>query len=168
MRNTLIVSRTRQLRTSAPGCRVDHRITSARSGNWCSRLYRARAHLDAKYFVDKTPRYVVISPEIVELFPDARFVFLLRNPLAIISSIIETWGTGRWNIYEFEFELFDGLENLIAARRHVGPRACSVRFEELVGEGSGAREALFRQLGTRIRCRANWPVLSHTANRPHG
>ena len=111
------------------------------------RLYRARAHLDAKYFVDKTPRYVVISPEIVELFPDARFVFLWRNPLAIISSIIETWGAGRWNIYEFEFELFDGLENLIAARRHVGPRACSVRFEELVGEGSGAREALFRQLG---------------------
>ncbi len=111
------------------------------------RLYRARAHVGAKYFVDKTPRYHVIAPEIVELFPDARFVFLWRNPLAIISSIIETWGAGRWNLYEFEFELFDGLENLIAARLHAGPQACSVRFEDLVGEQPEARQGLFRQLG---------------------
>lgn len=111
------------------------------------RLYRARSRPDAKYFVDKTPRYHVISREIVKLFPEAKFVFLWRNPLAVISSMIETWGAGRWNIYEFEFDLFDGLEGLISGQRHAGPRACSLQFEDVVGEESEARERLFEKLG---------------------
>ena len=38
-----------------------------------------------KYFLDKTPRYTMIVPELVELFPAARFVLLFRNPLAVLS-----------------------------------------------------------------------------------
>jgi hypothetical protein len=40
------------------------------------RLYRLRAKAGTQYFLDKTPRYHVISAEIVRLFDDARFVFL--------------------------------------------------------------------------------------------
>ncbi len=111
------------------------------------RLYKARARKGASYFIDKTPRYHVVSREIVKLFPDAKFVFLWRNPLAIISSMIETWGAGHWNIYEFEFDLFDGLEGLVGACRQAGPRAFSVQFEDLVDEKSDAREQMFRELG---------------------
>jgi len=96
------------------------------------RLYARRAGTDAKYFLDKTPRYHLVAEEIVQLFPDARFIFLWRNPLAIIASMIETWGRGRWNLYLFEIDLFDGLDRLVRAYGTYGSRACSVKYEELV------------------------------------
>jgi hypothetical protein len=111
------------------------------------RLYRARAGNRARYFIDKTPRYHVISSDIIRAFPDAKFVFLWRNPLAIVSSFIETWGAGRWNIYEFAFDLYDGLAALIAARQMAGSRACSIAYEDVVNESSGAMARVFDYLG---------------------
>lgn len=111
------------------------------------RLYRARAGNAARYFLDKSPRYHVISSEIMRMFPDAKFVFLWRNPLAIVSSHIETWGAGRWNLYEFVFDLFDGLEALITARRRAGDGACSIQYEDLVAQAPRALEQLFENLG---------------------
>lgn len=43
------------------------------------------------YFLDKTPRYYYILDEIREIFPNAKVIILLRNPLAVLSSIAETW-----------------------------------------------------------------------------
>lgn len=119
-------------------------------GDLALRLYRARAGGSARFFVDKTPRYSAIAPEIVRMFGDARFIFLWRNPLSVIASLIETWGKGRWNVYEFEFELFDGLEGLITARRLAGDRAVSLRFSELVAESPKALERVFAYLGLSI------------------
>ena len=42
-----------------------------------------------KYFLDKTPRYYFIIPELHRIFPKAKFIFILRNPLAVLSSILE-------------------------------------------------------------------------------
>jgi hypothetical protein len=114
------------------------------------RLYRERAGPGARYFVDKTPRYHVISTEIVRTFKDARFIFLWRNPLAVVSSMIEVWGRGRWNAYEFEFDLFDGLEALVDARKRAGDRALSLRYRDLVAESAEARSQVFGYLGLDI------------------
>ena len=51
------------------------------------------------YFLDKTPRYHLVVDEIKELFPDGRFIFLWRQPLAVAASIIESFGRragGTW------------------------------------------------------------------------
>lgn len=111
------------------------------------RLYARRAGPSARYFVDKTPRYHVIASDIVRTFDEARFIFLWRNPLAVVASMIEVWGQGRWNIYEFEFDLFDGLAGLISARRQAGDRAISVRYRDLVAESPEARARVFDYLG---------------------
>ena len=111
------------------------------------RLYTRKSKSNARYFVDKTPRYHVLAPDIMRMFPESPIVFLWRNPLAIIASMIETWGKGRWNIYEFDFDLFDGLDGLIAAFRCADGRVCSIRYEDLVGDDSATRERLFRHLG---------------------
>ena len=50
----------------------------------------------ARYFLDKTPRYYNIIPELKELFPKARFIILFRNPLAVLNSILETWVKDDW------------------------------------------------------------------------
>ena len=111
------------------------------------RLYKRRAKAGTRYFLDKTPRYHVISAEILQLFDDARFVFLWRNPLAIVASLIETWGKGRWNLYEFEFDMFDGLERLVEACNAAGERACSVQYEDLAAGNGEAWARLFGYLG---------------------
>jgi Sulfotransferase family len=40
------------------------------------------------FFLDKTPRYYFILPELRRIFPKARFVLLVRNPLAVFASIL--------------------------------------------------------------------------------
>jgi hypothetical protein len=114
------------------------------------RLYREHAGPAARYFVDKTPRYHAVASDIVQMFHDARFIFLWRNPLSIIASIIEGWGRGRWNIFEFAFDLFDGLEGLIEGQQRAGDRAIAVDYRELVDESAEARARVFAYLGLNI------------------
>jgi Sulfotransferase family len=42
-------------------------------------------------FVDKTPRYYLIAPRLPELFPEARLIPLMRNPLDVAASYKSTW-----------------------------------------------------------------------------
>ena len=44
-----------------------------------------------KYILDKTPRYYEIIDSIRYIFPKAKVIVLKRNPLAVLSSIIDTW-----------------------------------------------------------------------------
>lgn len=44
-----------------------------------------------QYFIDKTPRYYEILPEIAELFPESKIIVLKRNPFASLSSMLSTW-----------------------------------------------------------------------------
>lgn len=114
------------------------------------RLYRDRAGPRAQYFIDKTPRYHVVSPDIVRAFETGRFIFLWRNPLAVIASMIEVWGHGRWNAYEFEFDLYDGVEGLIEGQRLAGERGISLRYKDLVSQSPEARAHVFAHLGLKI------------------
>jgi hypothetical protein len=114
------------------------------------RLYRDRAGPRARFFVDKTPRYHVVSVDIVRAFESGRFIFLWRNPLAIVASMIETWGRGRWNAYEFALDLYDGLEALLEARDLAGDRALSVRYGDLIAQSPESREKVFAYLDLRI------------------
>ncbi len=55
-------------------------------------------HLDSSgksVFVDKTPRYYAILDLIDDLFPQAKKILLLRNPLDVYASYKTTWGTER-------------------------------------------------------------------------
>ncbi len=46
---------------------------------------------DKTLFLDKTPRYYEILNELVEIFPNAKVIILIRNPLAVLNSILKTW-----------------------------------------------------------------------------
>ncbi|NBC82494.1 MAG: sulfotransferase, partial [Bacteroidetes bacterium] len=65
--------------------------------------YKDSSDNQAVYFIDKTPRYSLISDKIIDLFNDeAKYIFLWRNPLSVASSMIESWGGGKWNLYKYE------------------------------------------------------------------
>jgi hypothetical protein len=107
-------------------------------------LYSAAAGEGARCFVDKSPPYCLIAEEIIELFPEGRFVFLWRNPLSAVASMIETWEPWRPTMYRDD--LFVGLPRLIAAYQRNRVRAHAVRFEDLIGGDPAPWRALMDYL----------------------
>ncbi|MBN1562414.1 MAG: sulfotransferase [Anaerolineae bacterium] len=95
---------------------------------------RALAGTDAAYFLDKTPRYYRIIPELYQLLPRAKFVFLWRNPLAVLQSILSTWiSENYWPRLAHnadDLRLAPGLMQTGIAQ--LGDAALVVRYEDLV------------------------------------
>lgn len=112
------------------------------------RLYNSAASHkpSARYFLDKTPRYHLLANEIVELFPEGRFIFLWRNPIAVAASIIETFGRGKWQLYDYKVDLFDGLSSLVECFERHADKVLSVRFEDLVTNPEKEGERILRYL----------------------
>ena len=94
-------------------------------------LYDKARKGEERYFLDKTPRYNLVSDEVIKLFPDGKFIFLWRNPLAVAASIIETWGHGSWSLYRFKIDLYEGLEKLIDTFTQHQDTVHAVRYEDL-------------------------------------
>lgn len=121
--------------------------------------------------LEKTPKNALRVPFLDRLFPDARFVFLWRDPRENISSIIEAWRDGGWITYP-RLEGWDGPWSLllppgwqalrgkpveeVAAfqwaatnrtlladlQRLPRERWCTVRYDDLVGRSAETVRAL--------------------------
>lgn len=107
------------------GGSIDHAIRA-----FTLEAYQQLAHEDAKFFVDKTPRYAAIADWLREVFPDAAFIVLWRDPRDVIASMIRTWGGGRWNVFLYEYDLFAGANSLASFADD--PSVLSIKYEELV------------------------------------
>jgi hypothetical protein len=110
------------------------------------RLYGAAAAPGARYFLDKTPSYHVIAPLLQEVFPDAKFIYLWRNPLAVLASILETWGEGRFVPHRFRVDLFSAVETLTSSYESGGD-VLGVRYEDLLGSDDGEWRRITDHLG---------------------
>jgi len=99
---------------------------------------RALIGSDARYFLDKTPRYYFIVPELYRTFPEAHYVILLRNPLAVLCSVLKTWIGGDWlRLYWFKHDLLEAPQLLLGARALLGERGVIVHYEQLVRDPEG-------------------------------
>lgn len=96
-------------------------------------LYNSQ--LTGPIFVDKTPRYYEIVPELSMLFPQAKIVLLRRNPLAVLASIIETWPKD--DLTGFERDLYEAPKRIVEAMSL--PNTYNVAYEEMVADTSIVR-----------------------------
>jgi hypothetical protein len=110
------------------------------------KLYERVADPGARFFVDKTVHYFLIVDLLLEAFPGARFIFLWRNPLSVIASMVETLGQGRWVMARHRLELFHGVHDLVRAYDRNRDRVHAVRYEDLL-TGRGAWEDLMAYVG---------------------
>ena len=86
----------------------------------------------ARRFVEKTPENALRIPYLLDLFPDARFLIIKRNPMDVINSLITGWWqpNGRYRAYyvpatlqipgydhekRWCFSLIDGWRDLITS-----------------------------------------------------
>lgn len=110
-------------------------------------LYARSSTDGARYFVDKTPRYHLIVNELLAAFPDAKFIFLWRNPVAVSASMIQTYGKGKWCLYMFMVDLYGGIESLAKAYSENKERVLSVSYESLVTDADNQTARILSYLG---------------------
>ncbi|MCA9183878.1 MAG: sulfotransferase [Planctomycetales bacterium] len=115
-------------------------------GNFARPLYEAAAG-GSPVFLDKTPRYYLMLPLLRRALPEAPVVLLLRNPLAVLASICETFNRGRFIWYEYWLDWLEGHRCLAAAMREVGPEQIVVRYEDLVQAPAEVLPVLCERIG---------------------
>jgi hypothetical protein len=112
----------------------------------------ALARAGRRLYLDKTPAYTRILPELGELFPGARFVRLLRNPLAVLSSTLATWTRGDWRRLRWaRYDLLEAPRRLVGSRALLAGRALDVRFEDLVADPGAELRKICAFLGVEPR-----------------
>ncbi|WP_417558836.1 sulfotransferase family protein [Mesoflavibacter zeaxanthinifaciens] len=113
-----------------PNKQIDYNISL---NSFISDLYSKQCKNNERYFLDKTPRYYLIINEIAEVFPNAKFIFLFRNPLHIFASIIETWGNKSISkIHRNSRDLTEGFNALSNGYKIHKERSISVNYEDFV------------------------------------
>ena len=109
-------------------------------------MYSQIASPEAAYFLDKTPRYSLIVEEIVETFPDAKFIFLWRNPLAMMASML-TLSPSSWLVNEFHEDLVRGLPNLLHCATELDDQCVEVRYEDFIHDPGQQLRLVMEYLG---------------------
>src|SRR5437016_1728195 len=51
-----------------------------------------------RFFLDKTPAYALVLPFLTRLYPKAHYVVLTRHPLAVLSSWVESFFDGDYQV----------------------------------------------------------------------
>lgn len=101
---------------------------------------------DTHYFLEKTPRNSLIAQELIELFPESKFILLWRNPAAVAASMVETFGRGHWQLYDYKPDLYAGLESLLVIQQNYADRLCVVHYERMLEEPEAEWQRIFEYL----------------------
>lgn len=89
------------------------------------------------FFLDKTPRYYFILSELYRVYPKAQYVFLLRNPLAVLASVLNSWFGHDFQLLKSNHNWSDltrGPVSLLNGIRQLKEKAIIVHYEELVDQ----------------------------------
>ena len=109
---------------------------------------RVLQNTDAHFFLDKTPRYYFILPEIRRIFPEARFILLFRNPLAVLSSIFRTWVRGDLlKIARYQTDLLHAPHFLLEGKTELGDATTSIEYEDLVQDSRSEMRRICQHIG---------------------
>ncbi|MBW1731455.1 MAG: glycosyltransferase [Deltaproteobacteria bacterium] len=114
-----------------------------------ARIWYGR-HLDKSgkcYFLDKTPRYYFIIPELIQLFPNAKIIVLLRNPLSVLMSILDTWVQDDWRrLALHRHDLLTAPFKLVQTIRELRNRVLVLHYEQFVTQPEQSIRRLCDQL----------------------
>lgn len=87
---------------------------------------------DCRYFLDKTPQYAHISGDLMRLFPDAKFIFLWRDPVDVATSIMSTWGGGLDTLFKYDIDFIDGLREMSIVSQSSSENVLNLTYEDFL------------------------------------
>lgn len=115
---------------------------------WDRVLHRELVRSGKTVLADKTPFNAHAWERLAECWPDARFVFLLRNPVAIVDSLARLMKEAvrvTRTIEKEEREVLSHAKAVDAARR--GLPGHTMRYEDLVSDPEAALRSLCEFIG---------------------
>lgn len=114
-----------------------------------SYLYeRTLVNSGKKYFLDKTPRYYFIIPELIRTFPDAHYIFLLRNPLSVLCSILDTWVKKNWfTLYYYRHDLIQAPRLLLEGMQILSDKGIILKYEQLLRNPEDEIKQICKRIG---------------------
>jgi hypothetical protein len=84
-------------------------------------------------FLDKTPRYYLIAREISRFFPESVVICLIRNPLAVLNSIVATWTRSKlYTLSRFRQDLLEAPLIFRELLEQPDDNTVFLRYEDLV------------------------------------
>ncbi len=123
------------------------------AGQFALSVYNALLQKSGKkIFIDKTPRYFHILPWLEQLFPNAKKIWLRRNPLDVIASCKSTWGASIHEILgspvsPITFDMTIGFSLLAQHFFEEKDTHHSVKYEDLVQDSTNAIATLCKFIG---------------------
>lgn len=104
-----------------------------------------------RYFLDKTPRYYFIIPELYRTFPQAQYIVLLRNPLAVLCSVLNTWVREDWfRLHTYGHDLVRAPRLLAEGLSALGEQGVAVHYEQLVRDPGNETRRVCDRLGIKF------------------
>jgi hypothetical protein len=101
------------------------------------------------FFLDKTPRYYHIIEELYDLFPNAKFIFLVRNPLAVFASILDYNFNGDYRKMLASNDRLDDLflaPKLIHKQAKSNPNCITLKYEDVLSDTANQLSRVFEYL----------------------
>ncbi len=119
---------------------------------------RQLSYKDPRRLVLKSPTHSCRIPTLLEMFPDARFVHIVRDPYVVFPSTVNLWKS-LYKTHGLQTPRFEGLEEhvfstfthlyerLEAGKKLIRPgRFHEVRYEDLIRDPMGEMELLYDRL----------------------
>jgi hypothetical protein len=104
-----------------------------------------------QYFLDKTPRYYHIIEELSEMFENAKFIILIRNPLSVFASILSYNFKGDLIKYlasqDRQCDLFVAPQKLVEFKKQNPMKGIEVHYEDLVRRPERELNKIYEYLG---------------------
>ncbi len=136
-------------------------MSAAELDHWKRTLHRflqCVTYRTPKRIVLKSPPHLSRVRTLLEMFPDARFVHIVRDPLDVFSSTLKLWNT----LYqsqsfqkppadgyeEFIFDCFQRMYTQFEQDRELlsSRQLCEVRYEDLVRDPLGQMQTVYDQI----------------------
>jgi len=142
----LSVRGTRAFVASLPGGEEQYR---KELGEAYLRMYGSILAAEGKeIFLDKTPRYYLIAREISGFFPESVVICLIRNPLAVLNSIVATWTRSKlYTLSRFRQDLFEAPLIFRELMEQPDKNTVFLRYEDLVVDPEQQTTRLCDKLG---------------------
>ncbi len=111
----------------------------------------------AKWFLDKTPRYYEILPELREFFPESTLIILKRHPFDALHSMIKTWSRGGFSTEMLRTFYRDFmvapvlLHSFLDSAEANAKNVLVLKYEDLVQNPERIISGLFEKLGVEYK-----------------
>jgi hypothetical protein len=116
-------------------------------GMYLREIYSKLSGEGTEYFLDKTPRYYKIIAELQAMLPEAKFIVLRREPVAVYASILNYIEGQMHLLPTWEQDIVEGIPKIGEGLELLSGNCHLVDYEKLVVDPSAVLKGVLDYLG---------------------